>query len=388
MANTLTSLTPDLYAALDQVSRELVGLIPAVSRDSSIERAALNQTVRSFVAPAASASNITAGQLPADNGDQTFTNKTISISKSRYVPIRWNGEEQRAMNTGPGYSSMLQAQFAQAMRTLVNEVELDLANEYKKASRAASPAGTTLFDAANYKDVANVRRILVENGAPLNDLHLILSTSSGAALRGNAQYAGANTAGRDDILRQGVLLDVHGMAIRESAAIVTHTNGTAASTPDTNAAGYAVGATVITLDASSPSGTGTFVAGDVISFAGDPNQYVVVSGDDDISDGGSITIAAPGLKVAIAAAETAITLVSSLERNLAFSRNAIHLVTRVPARPLEGDAAADVMVIQDAVSGLAFEVAMYKEYRQIKFEISLAWGYEVIKPEHLALLID
>ncbi len=72
----------------------------------------------------------------------------------------------------------------------------------------------------------------------------------------------------------------------------------------TNAAGYAVGATVITL---ASAGTGTILAGDVITFTGDGNKYVVISGDNNVANGGTITLAAPGLRQAIPAAATAIT---------------------------------------------------------------------------------
>lgn len=384
MSNTLTDLYPDIYAALDVVSRELVGLIPSVSRDSNAERAALNQTVRSFVTPAATASDIVPGQLPADNGDQVIGNVTMAITKSRYVPFRWEGEEQRGLNTGPGYANIRRDQIAQAMRTLTNEIEADLAGLWPFASRSVGPAGTTLFDANNYKDVANVRRLLMENGAPTEDLHLILSNASGAALRGNAQYVGSNTAGNETILRQGILLDVHGMSIRESGQIKSAAAGTAALAT-TNNAGYAVGATVITL---ASAGTGTILAGDSITFNGDPNRYVVLSGDADVSNGGTITLAAPGLRQAIPASNTAITMTTDQEKNMAFSRNAIHLATRAPARPEEGDLAVDTVLVTDAKSGLTFEISKYKEYRRIKYEVAMAWGFKVIKPEHLVLLTD
>lgn len=384
MSNTLTNLAPDLYAALDVVSRELVGLVPSVSRDSSLARAALNQTIRSFVAPSASSSNITPGQLPPNDGSQTIANRTISISKSKYVAVRNNGEEELAMDSGPGMSNIRMSQFAQAMRVLANEVEADLAALYVSASRAVSPAGTTLFDAANYRDIANVRKILVDNGADPSDMTLVLNTLAGAAFRGNATYVNADSAGTTDILRQGVLLDVHGMKIRESAQIRSVVAGTSAGST-VNAAGYAIGATELTL---SSAGTGAIIAGDVVTFQGDANKYVVVSGDTDVSNGGSITIASPGLLSAMIASTRTITVDASVDKNMAFSRNAIHLVTRAPARPSQGDTATDVMLIQDPRSGLGFEVSMYKEYRQVRFEVSLAWGVAVIKPEHLALLID
>lgn len=387
MTNTLTNLTPDLFEAMDVVSRELVGMIPSVSRDSSAERAAVNQTIRSFVAPASSASAITPGQLPPDTGDQTIGNKTITISKAYAVPIRWNGEEQKGMNSGPGYQNILRDQFAQAMRTLCNTVESDLTSMYYKACRAASPAGTTLFDAANYKDIANVRKILVDNGAPTDDISLVLNTVAGAAFRGNAQYYGANTAGSEQWLRQGVLMNIHGINVRESAQIVTHVAGTADGSTTLGTTDYAVGDTTLAL---SSGGTGTFKKGDVVNFTADnsdPNLYVLQADVADVGTG-NITLAAPGLQKAITANAVDVDIDSThLYRNMCFSRNAIHLVTRAPARPMEGDRAEDVMIIQDPRSGLAFEVAMYKEYRQVHYEVSLAWGFEVIKPEHLALLI-
>lgn len=388
MANTLTNLTPDLYAALDTVSRELVGFIPAVSRDSGIERAAKDQTVRSFVAPASTASDLSAGQLPADNGDQTIGNKTITISKSRYVPVRWNGEEQMGMNTGPGYNNILRDQFAQAMRTLVNEIEADIAGLYVKASRAAVPSGTTLFDASTtvYKDVANVRKILADNGAPMSDLQLVLNTTAGAALRGNAQYAGANTGADMDLLRQGVLADLAGFKIRESAQVITHTNGDYDGAADFDAV-EPIGETSLSVGT---GGTGGVLPGDVIHSDAVSNvgiYYVVSTANADV-DSGNIDINANGLQEATVGTGETVLLNASLDRNMAFSRNAIHLVTRVPALPAEGDSAIDRMVIQDPRSGLAFEISKYLEHRQVKYEIAAAWGFEMIKPEHCALLID
>ena len=44
LAGTLTDLIPDLYEALDVVSREMVGMLPAVTRNAGVERAALNES--------------------------------------------------------------------------------------------------------------------------------------------------------------------------------------------------------------------------------------------------------------------------------------------------------------------------------------------------------
>ena len=382
--NTLTNLIPDLYAALDVVSRELVGMIPAVTMDASVDRAAVNQNVRVAIAPANTAgADITPAMAIPAEADQTIDNVSIAITKARAFPFSWNGEEQRGVNSGPGYLSIRANQIAQAMRAAVNEVEADLTALHTKFSRAAGTAGTTPF-ATNTAGLTAARKILVDNGAPLSDAALVLDTTAGSALRTLLNVNSARDESKLPITAQGVITRISDLNVRESGQIVTSTAGTGA-TVKTNTAGYAVGATTITLK--STGGTGTVVAGDVITFASDTNQYVVVSGDADISDGGTITIAAPGLRKAIPAAETAITIVAAAARNMAFSRSAIVLATRLPERPQEGDNALDVMTITDDRSGLSFEVAIYGGYRKVRYEIALAWGVKVIKPEHTALLL-
>lgn len=383
MANTLTDLIPDAYAALDVVSRELVGMIPAVTMDATVDRAAVGQKVRSFVAPAAAASNITPGVTAPDNGNQTIGNVEIEITKARGVPFRWNGEQSRGVNNGgPGRNNIIVNQIAQAMRTLTNEIEADLAALHPFASRAVGAAGTTPFSTAgNFEDASNALKILKDNGAPTGDAHLILNTAAGAKLLG--LQSRVDMQGADSMLRQGVILDHAGLSIRESAQINTFTKGTATSAT-TNNAGYAVGATVITL---ASAGTGTILAGDVIKFADDDNLYVVASGDADVSNGGTITLAAPGLRQAIPTSTKAITVQGNSARNMVFSRNAILLAQRAPALPDEGDMADDRTTIVDPRSGLSFELSMYKQYRQVRWEVASAWGVQVIKTEHFGLLL-
>ena len=57
-ANTLTGLIPDIYEAMDVVSRELTGMIPAVTMNASAERAALNEDITTNVEPAANIGDI------------------------------------------------------------------------------------------------------------------------------------------------------------------------------------------------------------------------------------------------------------------------------------------------------------------------------------------
>ena len=253
MANTLTSLIPDFYEALDQISREMTGFIPAVSRDSSVERAALNQNVLVPVTSAESSANNTAGVNAPDTGDTTVDNVAVTISKSKHVPIRFNGEETKGLQNAGTFSSIKADRAFQAMRTLTNEIESDLWTEaYQSASRAFGTAAATPFDtAADMTDFSGVLRILEENGAPTNDLQIALGHAAMGNLRGKQSgLFKVNEAGSSDMLRNGMTDRIMKMAIRHSDAVGIHTMGTGTGYL-VNDATPAIGDTTITTDTGS-----------------------------------------------------------------------------------------------------------------------------------------
>lgn len=388
MANTLTNLIPDIYAALDVVSRELVGFIPAVARDSSADRVAANQTLRVPVSPVnAAGGNITPAMSLPSAADQTIANVTLTISKQRFFPFSWTGEEQKSVNAGPGFLTLQQGQIAQAIRAAINEMELDIATAaYQGASRAYGTVNTIPFNTTvgDYSEAAQTRKILDDNGAPLSDRHLVINTTAGAALRG--KQAQMQMVGDTNLLRNGILFDINGFSIRESSQVVTATAGTLSGGNTTGA--LTVGQTVLPLK--NATGTGAAVAGDIITLANDSNKYVVASVSQagaNPATGDTITLAAPGIRLAQASADRAITMIATGPRNVGFTRNSILLATRLPIVPAEGDLASDRMAITDPVSGISLEFAVYPGFRMNVYHVSLCWGVSVIKPEHVAILL-
>jgi len=389
MANTLTNLIPDAYAALDVVSRELVGFIPSITRDPSVDRVALNQSVRAFKTPAnAGGRDITPAMAFPAASDQTIGNTAITISKVRAFPFSWTAEENYSVDQGPGSLTVAQDQIAQAIRSAVNEVETDLANAaYLGASRAYGTAGTTAF-ATNLGESAQLKKILDDNGAPGSNRSLVIDTTTGAALRTLLNNPlNANTSLNGDMTRQGMILDVNGFKFRESAQVPTVTAGAMASATSSNAA-FTVGQTVIPL---ATAGTGVVAAGDIITFANDANKYVVASvsfAGANPASGDTITLAAPGLRKAQSAATRAITVVATASRSIGLSQNALVLASRLPmVDESTPDLALMRETITDPVSGLSFELAAYPGYRMTVYEVAIAWGVKVIKPEHISVLL-
>lgn len=379
MANVLSNLAADIYKAADMVGREVSGIINSVTINGGSEAAALNDTVRSHFTRPATVVTPTPSMTIPEGADQTVDSKTMTLDTPAAVQIPWTGEDIKHVNNGSKFETIYGDQIKQAFRAIVNQIEVSLWNAIRKgASRAYGTAGTTPF-ASNFNELPQLRKILVDNGCPFDgQVSCVVDTTAGANLRSLAQLQKVNEAGGSELLRQGELLNLQGFSLKESAGITTVTKGTGSGYLINNGAGYAVGDKTIVLD----TGSGTILAGDVVTFAGDSNKYV----NGTALGSNQIVLNDPGLRAAHADND-ALTVGNNFTANLALHKSAAELAIRPMADPPMGDAAVDTMIVEDPWTGLVFEIKAYKGFKKAMFMVSCVYGVKAWKSQHIAVLL-
>jgi len=390
MANlTISSLTEQIYQARDLVAAEPTGFLQSVIVNGGSEGVSIGGTVLSLRTGQPTLNTSYSPNMTIPDGDaQTLSTETMTIDKVANVQIPLTGEQQRQLdNTAGGEYARLQM-FAQAFRAIRNAIEAECGTVIKNgSSRATGTAGTNPF-ATNINPLADLAQILNDNGCPINpnETSCVINTTAGTKFRQLSNLYKVNEAGDGNLLRRGDFGDIFGFSLKQSAGVATHTKGTLAGSPTSAAAGFALGATSITLTAS--VGTGTIVAGDALSIANDTgNVYIVKTGVADASLASTLVLNQPGLRKATGASTRALSLAANYTGNVGFHKSAVELVMRPPSQPYGGDAATDRMTMFDEVSGLSFEIALYKGYGKVMFDITCLYGVKVWKPEFVATLL-
>ena len=385
MANTLTGLLQTIYDAQRRVSREMIGMIPAVSKDAKAEMVTLNQPIRSPVVPAFEIEDIAASNV-SDTGQNRDVNYIdLEITKQKKVSFHITGEEAKGLMAGGTMSDIDAQSFEQAFRALGNAIETDLCLLHRDASRAYGTVGTVPFgEADKLQDLSQVRKILDDNGAPPTTRSMVLNTTASANLRGlQPSVFRVNEDGSPAGRRQGSVGTLFNMDIGESVQFTQYSALGDATMNINKAGGYPIGTTELTIDTG--GATENYNKGDIVTLAGDSNKYLVAedSGDNPTT----VKIQEPGLREP-AQDDDLLTIGAAYTPSLAFTRDAFHLACRVPALPPGGDSASDREYIMDPISGLVYEVAMYRQYRQLTVEIGICWGVKAINPAHSAILIS
>jgi len=256
MANdlTLTNLANDIYVAADTVGREAVGFIPSVTMNADSTRAAVGDTIKAAVTSEAPAFvDISNGLMSVPEGsDQTVTASTFQLTNAKAIQIPMGAEKELQLRNAGTYETVYGDLVQQAMRKLANQMESDLFVEAKNnASRALGTVGTDPFafsaTTTGLEQAAKMRRLLVDNGMPTDDVSVVLNTQAGGSFRASRTNAFADHAGTADFRNNGTLANLFGASVRESSQSALHTAGTEAAWAINNGSNEVVGEASLTV---------------------------------------------------------------------------------------------------------------------------------------------
>lgn len=375
MANTLTALIPTLYSAAQEVSNEPFGVISSIAASFDDKGVAVGDSVRVPIAPTAQTADFVPAMTASAGSDAAASSVDVQITANKFVSWHLTGEQLRSLQNGDNDREWVRQLVAQGMRALRNGAEQACAQAIKVgASRAVGSAGTTPFG-SDINLIAEARKTLADNGAPMTDLQMVFDTAAGLNLRKLGIIQQSYQAGSDAERRSGDLQRQFGFTLRESAGIGLHTKGTGASYVTSGAT--APGVADITL----ATGTGTVLAGDVLSFAADgANKYVVGTGR---SGPGLISLNRPGARITIPSGN-GVTVGNNYTANLAFERNAVVGIMRPPVMP------ANPLMQQQLISdstGMTYLLVQIAGDGMSTWRLHLAYGFKVVQSEHVALVM-
>lgn len=375
MANVFTALQPTLFSAAQEVSNEPFGVISAINANFDDKGVAVGDSVKVPVAPIRAVKSFTPSMAMPTGDDATADGVSVTITNTDYVDWNLTGEQTRSLENANSDKEWVRQMIAQGMRALRNKAEVAACTAIKVgASRAVGTAGTNPF-ASDINIIPDVRKVLFDNGAPMADLQLCIDSAAGTSARKLGIIQQAYQAGNDQERRSGDLLRQFGFSIRESAGITAHTKGTGASyvTSGSTAAGV--------RDVALVTGTGTVLAGDVVTFAADStNKYVVGTG---VAAPGTISLNRPGALMTIPTSN-ALTVGNNYTANLAFERSAVVGVMRAPIIP------PNPIIQQTLISdqfGMTYLLLQIAGYGMTTWQLHIAYGFKVVQGEHVAIVL-
>jgi len=377
MANNVAGLTPDAQIRVLEVARETSAMSRLVTNNYEAEAAAFGESVRINVLNDFEAESITPGVVPPTNATNDVTPTVNTLTLNQFYKSDFTLTSQELLKISAGKSEAMDS----AIRAVVNKINDSCTGLYSDVYNFVGTAGTTPFAStpAILKD-SNVKLDLV--AAPLEMRSIVLDPFSYNNATQLAILQQADQSGNTETLRDAIVRRAIGYDWAMDQKIATHT--TTAARDSAVDAVAAAGATSIVIDDAAGALPTAMVVGDLLTIAGQTQQYVVTSYTAGATEA-TVGISPP-LAEAVADGDV-ITEVASHTANLAFHPQAFHLAVReeanVAARLAEmGIQSAQLrQTITDELSGLALTFTVYEGYHQTRMEVSALWGVVTARPE-------
>jgi hypothetical protein len=369
MANTFTEVIPKLLAQGLLALRQQAVLPRLVNRAYDTMAGEKGSTIDVPIPSAVAVGDVAPANTPPTTGDSAPTKAAIALDKWKEAAFYLTDKDMLEVMNGT-----IPMQASEAIKAIANQVDNDLFALYKVVFGFSGVAGTTPFS-ADLSAYLDARKEAARQLAPMDPRFVVIDPAAEANALSLRAFQDASFRGDTQGIINGQIGNKLGALWVMDQLVPTHTAGTAAGAT-TNSAGYAIGVKVVTL---ASAGTGTILIGDIFTFAGDAQTYVVITGDASVADGGTVAFE-PALKVTIPASPVAITLKASHVTNLLFHRDAFALAMR----PFSGADPLGLGTYQsaiDPVSGLVLRLEVTREHKRTRFSYDVLYGVKAVRPE-------
>ena len=373
MSNDLSVVAPKLLAQGLMALRENAVMPRLVNRDYESEAAQKGTTVTIPIPSAIADRAVTPNVVPPASVDSAPTQATIPLDQWREAPFHMTDKDVMESMAGT-----LPMQASEAIKSLVNYANAFIMGKYKGVYGTFGVAGTTPF-ASNTSEATGTRKVLNNQLAPLDNRRFVMDPDAEANALDLRAFQDMSFSGSAAAIVEGKINRKLGFDWFMDQQVPTHTKGTATGTPLTNGT-QALGATSIVTDGWTNDVTGILLEGDIITFAGHTQTYVVTADANSGATTGPATLSvAPALQVAVGDG-VAITVVASHVVNLGFHRDAFAFASR----PLQDSAQGLGSIIEtatDPVSGLSLRLEISRQHKQTQFSYDMLFGAALIRRE-------
>lgn len=376
MANTLTDLMPKIVARGLMALRKRVIMPRIVNNDFSVDAAQPGDTINVPIPVAQTASDVTPAATPPTPTNITGVTVPITLDNWKHSDFHLSDKDIGNIMRD---KSFIPGQMDESIKALATAVNTDIFAEYKGIYGYTGTAGTTPF-ASDVTAATQAVKVLNQQQAAKPDRRAVLDFTAEANALALAPFRDASQSSDRDVVIEGEIGRKFGINWFSDDDVPTHTAGTITTGLIAKAAtAQAVGDKTIVCTTAASTGACALVEGDIITFAGQTQTYVVTSAATQASASSDVTVnIEPGLVTALAGSE-AVTVKATHVVNLAFHRDAFAFATRQMAQSIVEVGNNQILSLPDPKTGLVLRLEVSRQYKQTVWDFDILWGAKLVR---------
>lgn len=381
--NDLQAIMALILARALMVLRPVTAFPRLVNTDYSAEAQQQGDVINIPIPTAVGVRDVSPSNIPP-NPTLTNTNKVqVELKHWRQSdPIYLTDKEMAEIQANRHFLPM---QMGEAVKALTRDVNQKIVANYKKVYNFVGDPTQIAFGATRKtQDATDARKKLNENFAPKDQRYGVIDHDVEAQMLTLPEFADADKVGDPSIKMEGEIGRKFGINWVSDDDVPTHITGAATGTAIAvdSAGGYAAGISTIHIDGL----TSDPVEGDIFTFAGHNQQYVVLSTS---GTGAELdVVVSPALAEPVADDEV-LTFVPDHKVNLVFHRDAFVFASRsLMNSQIANQTGVNLMTMEDPTTGLVLRLEIKRQHKQEAWELDILYGTELVRPELATRLIS